>query len=683
MRYKIYNALVNRHIGIKERYHRVHDNTHGAGKIFSWLYLLWLNLCFYVFFCRRLGEKSGFEMYEKKKLVTRRSESEAGECLKLNGRELCGFGEELIEKVVKKLSEYDIISFDIFDTLIFRPFSEPTDLFYFIGERLGYLDFKRIRTKMELKARQEAYMREKTYEICLRDIWKLLNDEAGISDDEGMAEELAAEKNFCYANPFMLEVYSRLKDMGKRIFIVSDMYLPGDFLENLLRGQGYDGFEKLYVSCEHKKSKADGSLYELVKKEISAGTKKCIHVGDNVHSDVSMAGRHGFDTLWYPNVNKNTLLYRPYDMSYAIGGAYRGIVNNHLYCKNAVYSIDYEYGYIYGGLFVVGYCHFIHDYCKSHGIEKILFLSRDGDILKKVYDEMYPEDSTEYAYWSRRAATKLSACFNRYDFFRRFLYHKVNQNISLQNILESMELEQLSGMLREEGLKEAEYLTDKNVDEVKNFLKRHWDEVIDIYGKEHEGAKAYYSELLGNSKSAAAVDIGWAGSGAAALDYLVGKVWKLGCSVTGIIAGTNTIYNAEPDASEAQLMSGRIVSYLFSQAHNRDLLKKHDSNMKYNVYWELLLSSPTRQFKGFSYEKEDELPIFMFGDLDYNQEGICEIQKGILDFAEEYMQHFGEYDYMFNISGRDAYAPMLVAAGHDERYLKMIEKRFRLDISVG
>ena len=246
-----------------------------------------------------------------------------------------------------------------------------------------------------------------------------------------------------------------------------------------------------------------------------------------------------------------------------------------------------------------------------------------------------------------------------------------------------MELEQLSGMLREEGLKEEENLTDKNVDEVKSFLKKHWDEVIDIYGQEHEGAKAYYSELLGNSKSAAAVDIGWAGSGAAALDYLVGKVWKLGCSVTGIIAGTNTMYNAEPDASEAQLMSGRIVSYMFSQAHNRDLLKKHDLNNNYNLYWELLLSSPTRQFKGFSYEREDELPIFMFGDMDYNQEGIREIQKGVLDFAEDYMQHFGEYDYMFNISGREAYAPMLVAAGHNERYLKMIEKRFRLDISVG
>lgn len=37
---------------------------------------------------------------------------------------------------------------------------------------------------------------------------------------------------------------------------------------------------------------------------------------------------------------------------------------------------------------------------------------------------------------------------------------------------------------------------------------------------------------------------------------------------------------------------------------------------------------------------------------------------------------------MFRISGRDAYAPMLVAASYDERYLKMIEKRFQLEIAV-
>ena len=58
------------------------------------------------------------------------------------------------------------------------------------------------------------------------------------------------------------------------------------------------------------------------------------------------------------------------------------------------------------------------------------------------------------------------------------------------------------------------------------------------------------------------------------------------------------------------------------------------------------------------------------------------MQKGILDFAKQYAIHFSKYPYMFNISGRDAYAPMLLAASHNEKYLKAIEKKFDLEVNV-
>ena len=100
-------------------------------------------------------------------------------------------------------------------------------------------------------------------------------------------------------------------------------------------------------------------------------------MGDNPRSDDVMAKKAGFATMPYPNVNHNMLLYRPYDMSYLVGSAYRGIVSNHLYNGLHTYSMEYEYGYIYGGLFVLGYCRFIHEYCKNNAIDTLLFLSRD------------------------------------------------------------------------------------------------------------------------------------------------------------------------------------------------------------------------------------------------------------------------------------------------------------------
>ena len=54
-----------------------------------------------------------------------------------------------------------------------------------------------------------------------------------------------------------------------------------------MQKNGYGGYEELYVSCEYEKSKAEGSLYEVVKRAYP-DTDSMIHVGDNPVSDVKM-----------------------------------------------------------------------------------------------------------------------------------------------------------------------------------------------------------------------------------------------------------------------------------------------------------------------------------------------------------------------------------------------------------
>ena len=117
MRMRIYNFLVNRHAGIRSRYHRVHDGGGWGRKMVSYLYLLWLNFGYYVLFCRFLDKEEAVAAYEEKRLpILPESEQQ-----KLAVRDY-----------VDRLSQYDVVSFDIFATLLFRPFSEPADLFYFL-----------------------------------------------------------------------------------------------------------------------------------------------------------------------------------------------------------------------------------------------------------------------------------------------------------------------------------------------------------------------------------------------------------------------------------------------------------------------------------------------------------------------------------------------------------------------
>lgn len=749
MKQKLYNCLVNKHIGITTRYHKMHDGLTGIRKILSWIYLIWLNFAYYILFCRFLGKEKKVAMYESKLIPNKTSES--SQAINLS-----------VENYIEKLSKYEIISFDIFDTLIFRPVAIPTDAFYLVGKELQLQNFKDIRAWAEADARIKCNARNGHMEVTSYDIWDNMNEDIGCDKKHGLEVESYVEQELCHANPFMLEVWNRLFALGKKLIIVSDMYLPKDTIENILLKAGFVGYEKLYLSNEYAKNKAGGRIYrEVIKdyfdvdtdssvksgKNISKMTNvnrnpngfSIVHVGDNVHSDCNMARGYGLDVFPYQNINKNMLLYRPYDMSYMVGSAYRGIISSYLYNGLNKYSLDYEFGFIYGGLFALGYCNFIHEYCEKNNVDKILFLSRDGDILKQTYDYLYPDNKTEYVYWSRKAATKLEHSFDKHDYFRRFIYHKINQEYTIKDILHSMGLDCLVEDLcdwesiwlkwvkksevesKSLALKQLAEDTSKNIDKEKTrnkieenfseeklassrkknfldlraddeltekngyllrrFIEANWHKVIYTYSEQNSAAKTYYSEILSDCKKAVAVDIGWAGSGALTLDYLVKNVWKIPCDITGIIAGTNTIHNAEPDASEPFLQSGKLVAYLYSQSHNRDLLKKHDPNKDYNVYWELLLSSPTRQFEGFGFNEDGSVGLD-FGKLDANQEGIKEIQKGIMDFVKEYHSHFKKFPYMFNISGRDAYAPMLLAASHNEKYLKAVKKRFDLKINV-
>lgn len=427
--------------------------------------------------------------------------------------------------------------------------------------------------------------------MSLQDIWENLEEDTGLNAEEGMRLECETEEKLCYANPYMLQVWKRLQELEKRMIIVSDMYLPRSCIERILQKAGYTGAERIYISNEYGENKAGGDLFHRVIRDFSGA--RIVHIGDNPHSDQKMAKASGLDILPYQNVNKNVLLYRPMDMSSMIGGAYRGLVSNHLYNGSEKFSIDYEYGYVYGGLFVVGYCHFIHEYYEQHYLDRLLFLARDGDILNRVYQKLYPDDRTVYVYWSRKAATKLMADEDKHDFFRRFIYHKVNQKVTIGEALRSMELEQLlpelsdwqeiwdvwerkSGAGRKQkfiDLRAEDELTDKNAYLLRRFIEAKWERVMTHYEEQQVAAEKYYREILHGCENVAAVDIGWAGSGALALSHLVEKVWGMDCKITGIVAGTNTIHNAQPDASDPFLQDGRLVAYLYSGQMNRDLLK--------------------------------------------------------------------------------------------------------------
>lgn len=692
MRMKLYQLLVNRVPAIQRRYHALRQQKKGtAGKCYAWLALLGMNIS--ALFCRRKWERLFYNPDEGKKLPIGQSESS------LSRR-------ESPRELAEKLAAYDVISFDVFDTLIFRPFSCPTDLFYTVGEKLGYLDFERIRREMEWRARQKAKEQRGNYEVTLAEIYDELEEQAGIPKELGMQTEIDTELSMCFGNPYMLEVFRNLADSGKKIICTSDMYLSADVIRQMVEKSGFSGISQYFISCEYGVSKGDGRLYEAVKEELGSGLTY-IHVGDHPQSDGRMAEKRGFATVHYQNVNLAGMPYRAEDMSVITGSLYRGIVNSHIHNGLQVYSQEYELGFIYGGLFVLGYCQWIHEYVKNHQIDKILFLARDGDILSQVYAKLYPQESgegkTEYVYWSRLAAAKMSARYFKYDYFRRFIEHKVNQGYTLQQIFTSMEIEDmLPGMCRElpgfmerllqspkvfgkreqmaadvrreAKVTDSSKLTGQNAWMIKEYLIAHWEQVLAHYEEQLKAGRLYYEKVLKGCRRVAAVDVGWAGSGAVALDYVVNQEWRLDCEIIGLLAGTNTLHNAEPNMSEPQLQSGKLVSYLYSQSHNREIWKWHDAAKGHNLGVELLLSSPTGSLRGFELNEVNGYQL-CFKESDLDKTRVQEIQKGICDFVSAIGRHCVNWDTAGQkVQCMDAYTPMKLLMQNGELLSRQISK---------
>ena len=136
LKLKLYELLVNRKKLIKTKYEAYVAAQGGKGGIKTWLYLLRLNFGYYI-----LHDRSTEIKKPKRKTELVPAESEL-------------YNSITAEELAQKLSGYDVISFDIFDTLIFRNVEKPTDVFYFIGQALGYPNYKKLRRDAEKQSRE-------------------------------------------------------------------------------------------------------------------------------------------------------------------------------------------------------------------------------------------------------------------------------------------------------------------------------------------------------------------------------------------------------------------------------------------------------------------------------------------------------------------------------------------------
>lgn len=656
---KLYYYLVDKNWGVGPEYHRyvdTHQEEHINNRWKSWWLLLRLNWHYRVL---RKTEPLIYKVNKRKRKIKlpylEGSESEA-----FKRRDAIHFAKDLLK--------YDVISFDIFDTLILRPFAKPVDIFMIVGKRLNKIEFTRIRIDAEKRAREMAMIKNGNTEVTIDDIYTIIEERTGIPKEIGIKTELETEMDYCFANPYMKRIYDLVKEQNKKIIIASDMYIPKEMMEKLLDKAGFDGYEKLYVSCDYNCSKRSGKLYEYILNDYQE--KKLVHIGDNRISDIKSANEAGIETRYYKNCHEIGNQFRADGMSELVGSAYAGIVNTHLHNGNKTYSPYYEYGFIYGGLYILGFCNWMYKKAKAEGIDKIFFLSRDGDIYQKVFNQTFADVQNEYFWWSRIANIKYTVRKNREDFLRRVIHYRSKETlkITISSLLDSLSLTDLKSVLPKYNLNENELITSNNSICLENLFIENWSLICQILDHEKNEVESYIRQKVGASKKIAFVDVGWMGSSAQGLKYLIQKEFDINCQVLCWQVGAKSPVSTD---IVTELLDETIESYIFSCMYNRNLYDLHvKSNHGLNsILFELFTQAKYPSFRGLGKNKK---MLFDIPEVE-NYNIIIEIQKGIIEFSNIYRKTFLNESYMMNISGYDAYCPFRIFI----RNLRLLKNYFK------
>jgi FMN phosphatase YigB (HAD superfamily) len=115
---------------------------------------------------------------------------------------------------------------------------------------------------------------------------------------ELLAREVAFERRTTSLDPGILAALRPYE--GIPLVLASDFYLGADVLEDLVRRAGFHlPLRAIYVSCEHRRSKRSGRLFETIQRDLGVQPARHLHLGDNPTSDVAVPRRLGMTAIYY------------------------------------------------------------------------------------------------------------------------------------------------------------------------------------------------------------------------------------------------------------------------------------------------------------------------------------------------------------------------------------------------
>ncbi|GLX81284.1 rhamnan synthesis F family protein [Thalassotalea eurytherma] len=202
------------------------------------------------------------------------------------------------------LSNFDIVSFDVFDTLLRRKYFEPDYAKFLLAKEFvstGLVshehEFIEKRNQAEFAVRQtKNFQGDVSIYETYQELAKQFNwtpEQANSYADEEFEYDLLMTK----PKDEMVDLANELAHMGKEIWLITDIYYTAKQVELMLKKIGLVAPYKLFVSSELGLRKDNTTMWHHVNGLLSRSEKSFIHVGDNVRSDAQLCGDLGLTTM--------------------------------------------------------------------------------------------------------------------------------------------------------------------------------------------------------------------------------------------------------------------------------------------------------------------------------------------------------------------------------------------------
>lgn len=453
-----------------------------------------------------------------------------------------------------------IISFDIFDTLINRSVPNPQDVFDIVESKYNSTfenkieDFKGKRIKAEKNARQHTTSEE----ILLDDIYKELVCKEGIDKNQLEKLEIETEKQVCYANPKFKNIYQKYIDNGYKVIVVSDMYLTKDVIEEILLSNGYTRYSHLYLSSETFKTKRTGSLFKEILKLEGIKASELVHYGDNLKSDVLQPMKLG---IKFKHVKR---------AQYSGSKGFQmlsAFINRYCpYHKNDYYE---NFGYTAFGPLLYGYCLWLAKQFQTKGLNKVYFLSRDGYIIKKAFDKIFPlSDIHEFYLEVSRRSLRVPTLWMNYSLNTLLSMIGDPISISLKSIFDGvgLDMDSYNDEINDYGFTEDTIFFRKKIEENTKLTDLYNHLLPDIlsHSKKEYKELCDYLEEVNISGKFAIVDIGWTGGMQRSLKNALDSM-GIPNEIYGFYTGVTEMYKKNFDGTNQNLFG-----FLFDFLHNKD-----------------------------------------------------------------------------------------------------------------